>query len=66
MKTDGNDMVFPPTDKDYQNNSLSKREYFAVIAMQGLLANNYDIPLETIVLKSKQAADELIKELNIS
>lgn len=42
---------------------MTKREYFAVVALQGILANpeqNYLLPEQAAV----QFADRLIKELN--
>lgn len=42
---------------------LSKREYFAAIAMQGLLACRYPISKEDIARESVSQADELLKAL---
>jgi hypothetical protein len=51
---------------------LTKREYFAGLAMQGILSGNYgvfygniDIPVETEIAKySIECADELLKQLD--
>jgi len=47
---------------------LSKREHFAAMAMQGILANQYNVPVREdqfdLVSKwSVMAADSLLKEL---
>ena len=55
---------------EYNNNyistGLTKREYFAVIAMQGIIANKdgLDIKIERIVESAVDTADALIEELN--
>jgi hypothetical protein len=58
--------AFPKPDNDnyLDQNGLTKREYFAVIAMQGMLASGRFrfIELETPNL-AVQYADELLKEL---
>ena len=54
------------------NDGLTKREYFAVLAMQGLWANSPQSPLHgqpeydtvQIARMAVQAADDLIAELN--
>ena len=46
---------------------LTKREYFAAMAMQGLIANCFygtGIPDEQHAIKAVQMADELINALN--
>ena len=43
---------------------LTKREYFAAIAMQGLLSNPSECPLSGYANDAVKAADELIKALN--
>lgn len=58
--------------REKDNIGLTKREYFAAMAMQGLLAGNYKeiasnvgIPAKTKVLQyAIQYADALITELN--
>ena len=47
---------------------LTKREAFAMAAMQGIMANSDDnwifCPIESIAMQSVQMADELLKELS--
>ena len=43
-------------------NSCTKREHFAALALQGLLANGHAVYSATKM--AVKAADELIKELN--
>ncbi len=88
MSTDPNDPINPVTKYDSQRyeggqrsvnphlaGGLTKREYFAVMALQGILANGY--MLETSVQSGQlggetlkvhriavDAADSLIRELN--
>jgi hypothetical protein len=66
MQTRKEDNAFPVfvNDDDYeiQCYGLSKREYFAAMAMQGLLASGMYMSLPA--RKSIEAADQLIKELN--
>lgn len=45
---------------------LTKREYFAIIALQGLLASNSDNFRKPAVEYAVEYADDLIKELNKS
>jgi hypothetical protein len=56
--------AFPKPDNDnyLDQNGLTKREYFAVIAMQGILASGKFGKLFTTSL-AVQYADELLKEL---
>jgi nitrogenase subunit NifH len=55
---------------EYNNNyistGLTKREYFAAMAMQGIIANKdgLDIKIERIVESALDTADALIEELN--
>lgn len=54
--------------KNYSYNGLTKREYFAGLAMQGLISSNQHLSLskeEAIVVASQsiQFADELLKQL---
>ena len=49
------------------HSGLSKREYFAVLAMQGMLSNHTiidSIHWEWIATESVKQSDALIKELN--
>jgi hypothetical protein len=48
---------------------LTKREYFAAMAMQGWIANQqdgYTLHPETIAMRSAQCADALLAELEYS
>jgi cyanate lyase len=47
---------------NYISNGLTKREYFAAMALQGLLANNNNYVYS--VISAVEFADDLIKELN--
>lgn len=55
---------------EYNNNyistGLTKREYFASMAMQGIISNKdgLDIKIERIVESAVDTADALIEELN--
>ena len=46
------------------NKGLSKREYFAAMAMQGMLAEQYWTSPENLARCSTEAADALINALN--
>ena len=52
----------------YQQDGLTKREYFAAMALQGLLANSNDRLVsaddETIAMTAVDAANALINALN--
>jgi hypothetical protein len=66
MLTLGEDFVTITCNKDYITKGLTKREYFAVMAMQGLLSTQL-IPYGLNLDLSKKAiayADALIEELN--
>ena len=45
------------------SNGLTKREYFAGLAMQGLLASNSEQTAKYIVKKAIESTDELLKQL---
>jgi len=51
---------------NYTSEGLTKREYFAAMAMQGIIANKdgLDIKIERIVESAVDTADALIEELN--
>ena len=53
-------------DNIYKSNGLTKREYFAAMALQGIIANKdgLDIKIERIVESAVDTADALIEELN--
>lgn len=67
--TDGKDKAFPG---EWQKNSLTKREYLASMAMQGLLSSftekasigAWGTELEETAEASVRAADALINALN--
>lgn len=65
MKTTGEDSVYPCIDKDKYHTGLTKREAFAMAAMQGLCAgsSNHFQP-EHFAEFSIKYADALIAELN--
>jgi hypothetical protein len=61
--TNGNDSI--NNSEQGPQDGLTKREYFAAMAMQGLLAKpNLMNPLEEIVQTAVSSADALIKSLN--
>jgi cyanate lyase len=47
---------------NYISNGLTKREYFAAMALQGLLANNNNYVYS--VISAVEFADDLIEELS--
>jgi hypothetical protein len=51
---------------NYTSEGLTKREYFASMALQGIIANKdgLDIKIERIVESAVDTADALIEELN--
>lgn len=49
---------------DPPNNGLTKREYFAALAMQGLLPTGISSSIEEDVKNAVKLADLLIEELN--
>ena len=65
METKANEPAYPniqiPLLKE-----LTKREYFAAMALQGIIANKdgLDIKIERIVESAVDTADALIEELN--
>lgn len=67
MTTEANQPINPVSSEHYSNfHGLTKREYFAAIAMQGMLSNpeNAHVYYEKIVQTSILYADKLIEELN--
>lgn len=58
MKTNPNDLIVPC------DGSLTKREYFAAMAMQGLVANSKIAKTQNISATAVILADALIEELN--
>jgi hypothetical protein len=70
--TNGNDLSYPFTTGDWDNAEirhhlgLTKREYFAAMAMQGLCVSMSSSEASAIADESIKQADELIKALNKS
>lgn len=73
MRTDGNKPAFAAMAVDsnelFQELGLTKREYFAAMAMQGLMSatdsnGDWKFCIESASEYSVQAADALIKKLN--
>ena len=65
--TRANDLAYPVKKVDTINyTGLTKREYFAAMAMQGIITNKdgLDIKIERIVESAVDTADALIEELN--
>ena len=63
-KTNQNDPAFSCTDGEkFYDTGLTKREYFAAMALQGICANPNHIPTNA-AQGAVQQADELIKALN--
>ena len=65
--TRANDLAYPVKKVDTINyTGLTKREYFAAMAMKGIIANKdgLDIKIERIVESAVDTADALIEELN--
>ena len=68
-ETKANDLTYPVRKMDTMNygyEGSTKREYFAAMAMQGIIANKdgLDIKIERIVESAVDTADALIEELN--
>ena len=62
--TRANDLSYPVRKMDTINyTGLTKREYFAAMALQGLLANDSAL-ITSKVIDAVKAADALIEELN--
>jgi hypothetical protein len=65
METKANEPAYP--NKQVSSwEGLTKREYFAAMALQGIIANKdgLDIKIERIVESAVDTADALIEELN--
>ena len=66
-ETSANNNTFPVIAGNYiVDGGLTKREYFASMALQGIIANKdgLDIKIERIVESAVDTADALIEELN--
>ena len=75
MKTEANDPIYPVQEwqpdesmstgfKHTTSGSLTKREYFSALAMQGQVAHYGSASPEQVAKPSVKMADALIKELN--
>jgi hypothetical protein len=67
QQTDGNDQAFPKHPYSYSDSGLTKREYFAAMAMQGICANSSlaeRSSYNSFAEWSVQQADALIEALN--
>ena len=64
QKTKPDSMVYLDSGQYGGNDGLTKREYFAAMALQGLLAGNSKEYIEAYEPLSVMFADTLIKELN--
>ena len=62
--TPNEEQAFPTEFDNYAESGLSKREYFAAMALQGLLSGNKHADLVLSAKTAVDAADYLIKELN--
>ena len=66
MKKKIEGLAFPKPDNEeyYPQDGLTKREYFAGLAMQGFCAcPNLEISREGLAIESVRQADELLKQL---
>lgn len=72
MKTKGDDFAFSGVEHGYSYGipdvttipGLTKREYFAAMAMQGILASDNSLPIPVVAYDSIKMADALIGQLN--
>lgn len=71
MSTTKNDSAYPEIQmaagQIFHQPGLTKREYFAAMAMQGIIANNHHGPDEYVKQAAREAvqyADALIEQLN--
>jgi hypothetical protein len=68
--THANESAFPEVQElpqfNHHSYGLTKREYFASMAMQGVLSdpNNESLSQKAIAIYAVEMADSLIKELN--
>jgi hypothetical protein len=60
---EGEELVYPRT-SNHDNKGLTKREYFAGLALQGLLAGNRDSFSHTFIELSIGYADALLEGLS--
>ena len=66
MQTRKDDNAFPIFDREgfSLSEGITKREYFAAAALQGLLATSVPLGGKTVAQLAVEAADSLIFELN--
>lgn len=65
MTTYSDDQVIPIRLNNYEIEfGLTKREYFAAMALQGILVTDGNVTLQDRVIISVKTADLLIEELN--
>lgn len=64
MRTRSDDLAFPFDSVDAYGMGLSKREYFAAMAMQGLLSHSDWTQHQFAAQNAVIFADKLIEELN--
>lgn len=65
MKTKPDDLAFPSTDNLHLHYGLSKREYFAAMAMQNMAYVQLEDDKEDFIAREAvKLADALIKALN--
>lgn len=64
--TEGHEPIYPVTHAMHYSTGLNKREHFASLALQGMLANSNTtrLGINDMVKLSIKAADELIEQLN--
>jgi hypothetical protein len=63
--TKANDTAYPIETELHTCYGLTKREFFAAMAMQGMLSNpNNNADSDITAIRARKQADELIKELN--
>ena len=66
--TNGNseiNVIMHPVSGEVENAGLTKREYFAAMAMQGLLAGaGKDLPYADFAEQAVNCADAIIEQLN--
>ena len=68
--THGQESAFPEVQElpqfNHHSYGLTKREYFAAIAMQGILSNahSHSLSRKEVAISSVEMADALIEELN--
>ena len=64
MNTKPNDCAYPGDYKTQTDSGLTKREYFAAMAMQGILASGSKQSVEQDAELALESADALINQLN--